>query len=303
MKFAHATQARVQTRISQHLQAIKDGAGAYEPVTPAAFKERWLTMPEHIRLWDEQPPENAFALPAWLERSLMEEYTGKIKSEITLVQEMLLLAFEATPRPVSFGMTGYGPLHFIAYIYQDVFYEENGIAEIISRDEAIQKKIGFKKTSGDLKSNLYEGMYFRHFYMKIFDWLRYTEKHRTKNCAISHIEARLHLLTGRSKQNVESFHRPLAQIPAETALFHKLMERDDETGYTKGSLRDYRLVRQDFNLLGEYCFYSRHKNSSDQDPMWRLERVCCPSIVNRLGGFSNHIIKKKAGRKPKGEES
>jgi len=87
-------------------------------------------------------------------------------------------------------------------------------------------------------------------------------------------------------------HRTVGAIALST-LIGKFLESDQDADYTNGSLRDFRLVRQDFNLLGELCFLSRHRD--DPDKMDRISRVICPAKV--VGSFSEHAIFPKGAKR------
>jgi len=272
-------QEYTETRIGAYLREIKNSPEIPISVTPNDFYKRMVSLPMRAVHWDINPPRNAFRIPRNLNVGVIPDMTGipirdhQIRDVfITPAQEMLLLAFEAKPRPLSFAMTGYSLVDFMAYIYQDVYCKEN---EISLRE--VENDFGTWRNA-------------------IVEWLRSDENaHISKNNAMRHIRKRFALVFDARYQSVAQWQKKPANAASMMNLFAKLLESDHDVGYTNGAVRDFRLVRQDFNLLAEHCFLLRNKNDPIQ--MEQFSRAICPSKVQ--GAFSEYRLIRKTGRKNK----
>jgi len=265
----------VRTHISTYLRSIQAMPERACTVRVNDFYHRLRNLPTHAARWEGKAAQNAFKLPPDLHMSVIPLLTGNMKPDkinkdfVTPLYEMLLLAFEAKPRPISFAMAGYSPVDFMAYIYQDVYSREKDIP------------------LDDIESN------FGKWRNPIVDWLRSPRDESIENNATRHVRWRFALLFDRGYSQIAARQNRAEGNTALTNLISKLFESDQETGYANGSLRDFRLVRQDFNLLAERCFLLRHRD--DPVKMERFARVICPAKVN--GPFSEHNIAFKRGPK------
>jgi len=272
-----------ETRIGAYLREIKNNSNNSElnaPVKVGDFYKRMMRLTERAINWGIKPPENAFRVPTYLDINKLPALVGKININdrnalASQILEMLLLTFEAKPRPISFAITGYSPIDFMAYIYQDVYCKE--------------KEIPLKTVENDFTTHLSD----------IIDWLRSQDNTRSKseNNAVRHIRYRCSMLFDVNYSTIRSWQNKPEGSIALTNLVSKLLECDQDSGYANGSLRNFRLVRQDFNLLGEYCFLLRKHGNPEE--MEKFKKIICPSKVTVA--FSLIKITKGTGRKPGGK--
>jgi len=230
------TSAQSSTRISDYLKTHPLGE---RPLNVAEFDERMMNLAVRAKKWMDTPPDNNFSNPKILSLDFVTDIAGNRKNDVTLVQEMLLLAMEAKPRPISFAIQGYMFNDFISYIYQDIYYEEKGInAELAMAN--------FNKYRRDIGA-----------------WLRGEIRQDYKKCNKWKIRKGIQLLF--DKNHIVHAHlmfQGKSISRSILSLMYKLMESDEDEGYTNGSIRDFRLIRQDLNLLGNYCFVRRYGNDS-----------------------------------------
>lgn len=187
-------------------------------------------------------------------------------------EEMLLLAFEATPRPVSFAMSGYLPGAWLAYMYQDVAL---AVLDGLSLDD--------------------NGRFDDSMSARICEWLQDNRNLKLRHNAESdptrrHLLQRLSILMERQVTGVRLLFRDQALRPELTVLGRKLLEvEDDEAGFLRGEIRPFEEVRADWNALAEYVMRKRH--SKDDAWISRFVRVPCPGRVLALGiPFSDWTI-------------
>lgn len=239
---------------------------------PVSLREYLLRMQQIPRAAINSGPTNGFTRPGDLNMSLLRLVTGLLSSRmqrnefkkdmeqpVSLIREMLLLCFEAKPRQVSFSVTGYTASDFIAYIYQDISMLGMGMS-------AAQMRRPFIENVSSLK-----------------EWLRQPPPRSMKNNVRRHIRRRLMVTLDRTNHQSSSLFED-REIPSELLyLIHKLMERDDDVGYTQGQIRDFYDVRTDFNLLAEYCRKLRF-TGAEEDPHV-FDRVICPSLVEDFPSY------------------
>lgn len=272
------------TLIYQHIHRLSKGSlGGFLPITYETYIERSqaLALSAFSR---QEKPITGFTQPGDLPLSMLRymEFIGLSVSvrnktlmaqHVSLEQHMLLLTYEAKPRPLSLASMGYTSSDFIAYIYQDV------AARFIRHKE--MKSLEFTKEKAAL----------------IKAWL--LEKVPAKRGSPQR-QIRRHLMT--------MFDRNNAQIIAlfnnrgctndMQNLMRKLLERDDDKGYTYGEVRDFRDVRADLKLLAKQVTYSYYTNSGDSLKAEEFLRIRCPSLVN---SFVAEDINKPRERKTKKE--
>lgn len=261
--------SKPQTKIATLLKQYRADATKMAPVT---MRDYMIRMQELPRLAAGHAPSNGFARPADLapmhlrlvtgffsSRFQMKSLEEQIDDRVTLGREMLLLTYEAKPRPISFAMTGYTASDFIAYIYQDVALRSMGRNADVTHEE-------FVAQIDDIKS-----------------WLRLPPPSRIDNSPRRHIRRRLMLLLDRTNNQAASLLED-REMPNELVLLaQKLLECDDDEGYTQGRLRDFREVREDFNVLAEHCVRLRHPD--DSKLLSSFDRVICPSLVDDFASY------------------
>jgi len=228
--------AQTSTRISDYL---KTRPLDEKPPSVAEFDERMMNLAVLAKKWTGTSPDNNFSNPKILSLDFVTGIAGNRKNGVTLVQEMLLLAMEAKPRPVSFAIQGYMFNDFISYIYQDIYYKERGINTKLAIEN-------FDKYRRDIGA-----------------WLRGEIRQEYKRCNKWKIRKGIQLLF--DKNHIVHAHLMFQGKSISRSiltLMYKLMESDEDDGYTNGSIRDFRLIRQDLNLLGNYCFVRRYGNDS-----------------------------------------
>jgi hypothetical protein len=275
---------RIDSSLSIEPTLIAESVGRYaetrqpeNPLTMREYLSRMHKIPRAAFAWADI---NAFATPEDMNVSALRLSTGMLSSRFlskaskalldepdSLSREMLLIAFEAKPRPISYSITGYRMSDFIAYIYQDVAMSAMNLS-------SSQRARPFKENVENIKS-----------------WFLLPPGKGGPNSARRHVRRRLMALLDRTNHQAASLFED-REIPGELPhLIHKLMERDDDQGFMAGDLRDFRLVRQDFNLLAEYCMRSRY--ASDVVKIDALDRVICPS---KIKDFSAYVIDLPRGR-------
>lgn len=178
-----------------------------------------------------------------------------LSEPISLLQHMLLLAYEATPRPMSFAMNGYSASDFVAYAYQDV------AARFI--DIPLMHELTFTREKASI----------------IKSWLSESVP-RKQNSPQRHIRRRLMAIFNRSSQQINSLFIDREIPPEMILLFRKLLERGDNLGYTGGSLRDFKLVRSDLNLLAESVTLPYLMALNEVEQVDAFNRVDCPATVD-----------------------
>lgn len=269
-----------QTAI-QKLIAERNASGNLRPVT---MRDYMVRMGQLTRWAAKSMDPSGFAYPVDLNQSEMRLisglYSSRLKTRgarneldepVSLVREMLLLCYEAKPRPISLAMTGYVASDLVAYIYQDVAAQEipdfDPGAPIAERIDQIKM------------------------------WLRVTPPRTAVNNASRHIRRRLMVMLDRSNHQAASLIED-REMPTEVRhLVQKLLERDDDQGYTNGRLRDFHLVREDLNALAEHCLNLRFDPDSRQ--IEDLNMVCCPGDVVTQGlEFEKVSIQRRRGKAP-----
>lgn len=178
-----------------------------------------------------------------------------LAKHVSPLQHMVLIAHEATPRPLGFAMNGYTPSDFIAYIYQDV-------AERFINTHDIRNPRFTREKANRIKMWLAESV------------------PRKQHSPQRHIRRRLMSMLNRTNQQINSLLIDREVSPEMTLLFRKLMERDDNLGYMQGQLRDFNLVRDDFNLLAETITFNHYIYTGEQERADAFMRVDCPSTIH-----------------------
>ena len=277
-----SSQANSNSLIAQLVERYKNDPEKCKPVTMREYMMRMSQIPRLAANINET--KNAFVSPGDLSPMVLRIVTGflnyrlhsaskpkELEKEISLRREMLLLAFEAKPRHISFAMNGYTASDFISYIYQDVAMTAMGVDPEEQEDR-------FVPMINDIKS-----------------WMRIPPPKGITNTARRHIRRRLMLLLDRSNHQAASLFED-REMPSEMVLMmQKLLERDDDQGYLNGELRDFRQVRDDFNILAEFCVRNRYtdKSAKSERVLMDLEKVICPSEV---GNFESYVIDLPRGR-------
>jgi len=267
-----------KTAIQRLLKQYVNDPSHQEPISLREYLARMQTLP---RLASQQDSINGFTKPGDMNQSTLRLATGFITSRlqrqgrqqemdkpVNMVREMLLMCFEAKPRPLSYAMGGYTVSDFIAYIYQDVAKKDMELS-------ASERERPFKELVDDIKT-----------------WLRIPPPLSSTNTARRHVRRRIMVTMDRSNHQVSALMED-REMPSEVLLLiQKLLERDDDQGYCVGELRDFREVRDDLNALADFCI--RRRYDSDSVKVEDLEMVCCPSEVI---DFSEHTIQRPRGRR------
>lgn len=279
---AHKKASQVQKSALQRL--IEAESRTRRPTTLREYLAKMQMIP---RLSAREPAVNGFAQPVDLSASSLRLVTGLVTSRIqrpsfqqeldspvSVIREMLLMAYEAKPRPISFALSGYTASDFIAYIYQDVLMNDMGMSPE-------DRKRPFSEIVDDLK-----------------EWMRIPPEPSTTNTPRRHIRRRLMALLDRSNHQAASLFED-REMPVELVLLmQKLLERDDDQGYTRGDIKPFQEVRDDFNALGEFCIRLHYEEGSKQ--IESLEMVFCPASVSDVSLYS---IQKPRGRPPSSRKS
>lgn len=271
------------TALSERLNTLYANKQLDSPVTQSQFIARARALPLlAVERDKDESGEVGFAPPKNLStldlRGLglvahgFSPRNKKILAEhISPLQHMVLIAHEATPRPLGFAMNGYSASDFIAYIYQDV--AERFIHNPVMRSEEFtrEKAKAIKMWLGE-------------------------KVPRKQHSPQRHIRRRLMALFGRSNQQINSLFIDRESPPEMILLFRKLMERDDNLGYIKGQLRNFELVRSDLNRLAQAVTLKHYLNVGDIDRAEAFMRVDCPATIS---DFSALQIDKPRTRKAK----
>lgn len=260
--------------IAQRLaRAYEDKEHLAAPSTLREFRGRMQHLARRaVRLDDDSI---GFRFPSDLTDSTVHLHAGilssryaskegkeELDSPTSMTREMLLYCFESKPRPISFGITGYSSSDFISYLYQDVAY-----SEMDSEDKEYMDSL-----------ELPDQIDF------VADWMRAPiSNHR--NSARRHIRRRLRVLLDRKVVQIGAMQFDREVRTDMLYLFFKLLERDDDTGFTEGQLRESTAIRDDLNLLGLFCNYIHFKD--DERRLREFLRVRCPSLVS---DFSSEVI-------------
>jgi len=197
--------------------------------------------------------------------------------DCSFLSEMLLLAFEATPRPVSYAMSGYMPGDWLAYMYQDV-----ALNALVHENPALRKRDFDAGTC----------------YL-VREWLGNNRNLLRKDSAkVSagqrHTLQRLEVIMGRSIGVVRNIFEDRNLRPEMVLLARKLLEMEDGDGYLSGAVRPFEEVRADWNALAEYVM--RRRMVGDEKWQTRFLRTCCPSVVLEAGSsFENWILNLPTG--------
>lgn len=200
-------------------------------------------------------------------KMLRQSFKDELDKPVSIIREMQLICFEAKPRPISLALGGYTASDLIAYIYQDIARKHLDVGEDISRYH-------FADIVEDIKS-----------------WLRIPSSTSSVNTPQRHIRRRLMVMLDRTTHQASALIQD-REMPFETvSLVQKLLERDDDQGYTRGDLRDFESVRNDLNLLAEHCILGRFEPNSRQVQDFRM--VCCPSLVV---DFAAYTVQRPRGR-------
>lgn len=287
-----------KSRIAQLLDLYEGQPNRRRVVT---LREYLLRMQQVPRMSTQLEAENGFRSPGDMSVAMVRLLTSMMSSRfhtektqndmdkpVSPVRQMLLLAFEAKPRPISFAITGYTSSDFIAYIYQD-------LAEHAMRLAGRRLPKPFGERIDDIKA-----------------WMREGAPKVGTNSASRHIRRRLMVLLSRTNHQVASLLDD-REMPSELVfLIHKLLERDDDVGFTQGALRPFKDVREDFNRLAEFVvrinaeYADAQPDEPNEPPNPRdqvekkgdlLKRVICPAKVPGWD-FFNWSVDLPRGRMP-----
>lgn len=208
-------------------------------------------------------PKNGFTIPGefsdsqyrlasglFSSRYRRSDFRQEMDKEVPAMREMLMLGYEALPRPISYAMHGYKPSDFIAYIYQDTL-----MADLDMRGANFIENLDVIK-----------------------EHLRSSVAPRGNN-ARRHIRRRLSILLDRTSYQISSLLND-REAPGELVmLMQKLLEREDGIGFTQGALRHFRDVRNDFNAIAEFVQHLRYVNNNQMNRLASLKLIICPSRV------------------------
>lgn len=258
------------TALTERINALNVGGDFDLLLTQNEFVYRARALPL-LAAQRRGGPDNGFALPMNLSTLDLRaigfvahgfSYSDKknFSETVSLLQHMALLAYEAKPRPMSFSMNGYSASDFVAYIYQDV------AARFI--DIPLMHEPVFTRE----KANV------------IKSWLSESVP-RKQNTPQRHIRRRLMAVFNRTSQQINSLFIDREIPPEMLIIFRKLLERDDNSGYIEGSLRDFELVRHDINLLGEAVTLPYLIATDDIEQADAFRRVDCPATIGDFGAL------------------
>ena len=177
-----------------------------------------------------------------------------LRERVSMLEHMALISFEAKPRPLSFAINRYSVADFIAYVYQDV--AQRYIDDEIMQDENFTLE----------KSNL------------IKNWLL-APVPRKQNTPQRHIRRRLMIAFDRTGHQITSILNGRSIAPELRLLVHKLLERDDDVGYTRGAIRDFEHVRHDLNIFIKHIALGHYFEQGNIDAINAYFRIPCPSQV------------------------
>lgn len=159
---------------------------------------------------------------------------GNSNEPAPLELQMLLLLYEAKPRMASLSNLGWSQRDFVLWIYQDIFKRFH----LESEEAILNLLMQTKKPSRDDKlSRLRIG-----------------------------IARRVTAALGRYPV---SFHKWMVSGKPSTRtvamLFAKLLESDDEQGYTRTQEPDFKIVRADFYALANFLYQANNLGNFDQE--------------------------------------
>ena len=264
-------------------KTIKSLARKNERAQTMTMREYLAGMQQIPRLAYARPDATRFAMPQDMNMSTLRLASGMLSSRflnfdnralfdesVSLMREMLLITYEAKPRPISYGITGYRMSDFIAYIYQDILMDDMKMSDH-------QRGRPFESRVEALKM-----------------WMMMPTGKSAVNSARRHIRRRLMVLLDRTNHQAAALFED-REVPSELIhLIHKLMERDDDLGYTEGRVRPYREVRADFNALAEFCVRNRFKHDSER--LRTLDRLVCPSLITDFPGYPIDLPRGRVAR-------
>lgn len=246
-----------------------------EPVTLGDYMNRLIQLPTFT---DKEKAVNQFVPAAKLATGDLRFFgsakpwsklpKSKLEEQVSIPKEIILLCYEAKPRPISFALNAYGLNDFIAYIYQD-----------IAMNDMDDLPEGATLTDPEVLA-------------KVKLWLQQRPDRDTTNSPIKHIRRRLTASFIRSPNQLNRFLFTNDSGGEVSEMACKLLERDDDQGYTRGDLRDFPDVRDDFNVLVEFVLRNRY--AADSPEIEEIERVCCPSLVTVP--FHEYRIERMRGR-------
>jgi len=243
---------------------------------PLSWSEYLLRAEKIARLAKSFGASNNFGNGVDMNPTTLRLVTGMISSRmqrgsfkaqhaqpISLLREMSLLTFEAKPRLISFCMQ-FTSSDFICYIYQDIILKSMVQEQVLPRSAL---KSSFEKNLGLMRR-----------------WMQKTPSRTGVNSTRRHIRRRLMALLDRTNHQAAALFFDQETSSELFMLIQKLMERDDDVGYTQGMIRDFRDVRADFNLLAEHCRAIRiaHQLSVTKEDDTLLSRIVCPASVENI---------------------
>lgn len=261
----NASAAPSPSAIARHLSQLA-GTSEVKPTSHIEYLRRMERLPH---LAGREAGSNGFASPVNFNAADLRAVAGMQSAHMTkgrflkdpdapvsLYREAVLITMEAKPRPLSFGINGYQPSDFFAYIYQDVIL----------------------KSMPDAPAH---GMPFEGLLDRLKLWLRTPPPRGNNENPARQIRRRLMALLNRTANQVNALLDD-REIPTEMIpMLHKLLERDDDVGYTRGDIRDFQAVRDDFNQLVEHCARSRYKLAGDVKMLKMLDAAACPAQKQR----------------------
>lgn len=250
-------------------------------ITYEQYAERAQTLSERAVTLHEK--ESTFPLPVVLSgtelRSLdLVNHTfslrnvKKLRKNTSMLEHMALIAFEAKPRPLSFAISRYNVVDFIAYIYQDVAQHFIDSEVVQSEEFTLEKSMAIK------------------------NWLL-APVPRKQNTPQRHIRRRLMVAFNRTGHQITSLLNGRGVAPELRLLIHKLLERDDDVGYTRGAIRDFESVRYDLNVLTRHVALGYYLEQEDTNAINAYFRIPCPSEVPDFNFSVLSIDKPRARRK------
>tara|TARA_R110000850_G_scaffold250365_1_gene375291 strand:+ start:21104 stop:22045 length:942 start_codon:yes stop_codon:yes gene_type:complete len=159
---------------------------------------------------------------------------GNSNEPAPLELQMLLLLYEAKPRMASLSNLGWSQRDFVLWIYQDVF-----------------KRFGFDDEQD------------------VLNLLMQTKK-PSREDKLSRIRIGIaRRVTAAFGRYPVSFHKWMVSGKPSTRtvamLFAKLLEADDEQGYTRAQEPDFRIVRDDFFALVNFIYQANNLGDFDQE--------------------------------------
>lgn len=170
--------------------------------------------------------------------------------QATIEMEMLLYCYEAKPRHMSLALQGWHMDDFIAYIYRD-FLLLAGVASTLAESTMHAKeylRAASRPTLDDKAGRIRVG-----------------------------IASRVTAMFGRHQTSFYRWMAPESGLREQRNLIAKLLEPDDESGYTSGRLAHYKQVREDLYELSRFCWEARGVNLDEkafppEDPAFLEQR-------------------------------